>query len=293
MIAPSSVARRDVGRVLGGHPVLRAAAGGRRAPPSAAKASTRARDRARRARAGRRREQRARDGDVAAAARRAAELGEALAIDGDPLAGQLEARDLVEQQAEAAVGGAAQARRAAGADPQRRVRALHRRRLDEHVAVAPEAAVVRPAAGLASRRGGSPRAPPRSAPAPRPSTARSRRTRRRGSRGRRRGRGGRRESTSTVAACSATVIGLCHGSTVTAVPRRSVRRPRRRGARARVSGEDAWPSPVKWCSVRNTLTKPSSSAERRVVGEVVVAVARRRADGRRTGPPNRPKRIAA
>ena len=55
-----------------------------------------------------------------------------------------------------------------------------------------------------------------------------------------------------VATCSASSTGLCHGSTMTAVPSRSalVRAPTHV---KRLSVAEIWPKPVKWCSTRKTL----------------------------------------
>ena len=62
-----------------------------------------------------------------------------------------------------------------------------------------------------------------------------------------------------VAACSASSTGLCQGNTITAVPSRSVvvRAPTHV---SKFSVADTWPNPVKWCSTRKELTKPSASA---------------------------------
>ena len=62
-----------------------------------------------------------------------------------------------------------------------------------------------------------------------------------------------------VAACSASSTGLCQGSTMTAVPSRSVRvLAPIQVSRLRVA--ETWPKPVKWCSTMKLLWKPSASA---------------------------------
>ena len=67
------------------------------------------------------------------------------------------------------------------------------------------------------------------------------------------------DSRSIVAACSASNTGLCHGSTITAVPSRSVRvfAPIQV---SRFNVAETWPKPVKWCSTMKLLWKPSASA---------------------------------
>src|SRR5713101_3567254 len=62
-----------------------------------------------------------------------------------------------------------------------------------------------------------------------------------------------------VAACSASSTGLCQGRTITAVPSRSVFVRAAMNVR-RLSVAEIWPNPVKWCSTRNVLQKPSDSA---------------------------------
>src|SRR5271170_2729693 len=66
-------------------------------------------------------------------------------VDGDALRELLGAGILIENQIEAARGGAADRRLAAGGDPERRMRLLRRRRLDDDVLEMPEAAAVREA----------------------------------------------------------------------------------------------------------------------------------------------------
>jgi hypothetical protein len=62
-----------------------------------------------------------------------------------------------------------------------------------------------------------------------------------------------------VAACSASSTGLCHGSTITAVPSRSVDvRAATQVRRLRLA--ETWPKPVKWCSTAKVLAKPRLSA---------------------------------
>src|SRR5204863_31813 len=67
------------------------------------------------------------------------------------------------------------------------------------------------------------------------------------------------DNRSSVAACSASSTGLCHGSTKTAVPRRRVvvRAP---SQVSRLRLAETWPKPVKWCSTTKVLWKPSASA---------------------------------
>ena len=56
-----------------------------------------------------------------------------------------------------------------------------------------------------------------------------------------------------VAVCSASSTGLCQGSTITAVPSRSVLvRAATQVSRLRLA--DTWPSPVKWCSTTKVLS---------------------------------------
>ena len=108
-----------------------------------------------------------------------------------------------------------------------RYRLLHRLRRDRDIvepvmpSVMRQRRVARPTAG-----GRSPCPPRRSPGCPR---TRRRTARIRGgrSRGRRRNRRGRRDSRSSVAHCSATRIGWCSGSTVTAGARRMRLGPRR------------------------------------------------------------------
>ena len=57
------------------------------------------------------------------------------------------------------------------------------------------------------------------------------------------------EKRSRVAACSASSTGLCQGSTITAVPSRSVV-VRMASAVCSISVADTWFQPVKWCSTR-------------------------------------------
>src|SRR5579885_956399 len=66
-------------------------------------------------------------------------------VDGDALGQRLRRGVLVEDEVEAALSGARDRVRIAGGDPERRVRALHRRRLDHDVLEMEEAAVVREA----------------------------------------------------------------------------------------------------------------------------------------------------
>jgi hypothetical protein len=55
------------------------------------------------------------------------------------------------------------------------------------------------------------------------------------------------EIRSSVAACSASKTGLCHGNTITAVPSRNVVVLIARQVSS-VSVADTWFQPVKWCS---------------------------------------------
>src|SRR6516165_7791099 len=62
-----------------------------------------------------------------------------------------------------------------------------------------------------------------------------------------------------VAACSASSTGLCQGSTMTAVPSRSVVvLAATQVSRLRLA--ETWPKPVKWCSTTKVLAKPRLSA---------------------------------
>ncbi len=60
------------------------------------------------------------------------------------------------------------------------------------------------------------------------------------------------DNRSRVAICSANNTGLCHGSTITAVPRRKivVLAPIQV---SRLSVADTCPNPVKWCSTKKVL----------------------------------------